>query len=153
MYPNAAPGWYHDGFAMRWWDGYQWGPYGQPAGANNDQMVATIAHLGFLVGGFVLPLVLYLIQQDKKSFVAHHAREALNFQLTFTAAWFGGFVLMFGGSLALSATNQPAALFFLIFPLMFVAMIANYVFGILGMVRAGQQVWWRYPVTFRFVRN
>lgn len=54
----------------------------------DEKMWAMICHLGGLVCtsfglGFVPPLVIYLMQKDKSPFVACHAREALNFQLSY----------------------------------------------------------------------
>src|SRR5262245_21251917 len=92
---RPPPGWYPDPHGqVRWWDGHGWtdqtqltpgaaGPgmamYG-PGGPNKT--LATVAHLGGLVGGFVTPLVVYLIDGGKDRFVRHNAAEALNFQIT-----------------------------------------------------------------------
>lgn len=43
-----------------------------------------LGFLGFVVpfGSILGPLVLYLVKRDQSPFVADHARESLNFQLT-----------------------------------------------------------------------
>ena len=44
-----------------------------------------LSHLGPLFGGFVLPLVMFLVAKDKP-YVRHHACEALNFAITLIVA-------------------------------------------------------------------
>ena len=105
--PSAGPppGWYHDGSAMRWWDGATWGPVAPGGGPNSDDRTLSIlTHFGVHVGGFVLPLVFYLVaDDDKRPETRWHAREALNFQLTFLVAYLGGFILFFVGLAASGA--------------------------------------------------
>jgi len=164
--PQFPPGWYADGPHLRWWDGSSWGPYA-PSGPSapfqseeeRGKAMAILSHLGFIAGGFILPLVLYLVEKgkpDRNRFVCHHACEALNFMITFMIAWIGSFVLFFVGMAVSIPTSDTASTtppwgFFAFFPVMFGLMGLSYVFGILGMVRAGQGTWWRYPVTIRFV--
>ena len=84
---------------MRWWDGVAWGPVA-PAGGqtSNDRTLSILTHGGVLVGGFVLPLVFYLISDDEtRPETRWHSREALNFQLTFLAAYLGAFIVFFVG--------------------------------------------------------
>ena len=162
--PTVPPGWYPEGPHLRWWDGVQWGPYAPPAAPydprpeeERGRTTAVVSHLGFVAGGFILPLVLYLIERgkpDRNRYVCHHACEALNFAITFMVVWFGGFVLMFVAvplSAVASDGNAAPWAFVAFFPVMIGAMLSTYVFGILAMVRANQGVWWRYPVSIRFV--
>lgn len=163
---TPPPGWYPDGGPLRWWDGQAWGPWapaqpGLPGPPETEEQrgrsMAIVSHLGFLAGGFILPLILYLVEKDKPNrnrFVCHHACEALNWSITFMAVWLGGIVVMWGGmiaSIGLSNGNAVPWPFFVFFPLMFVFMGLNWVFGIMGMVRANQGRWWRYPVCLRLV--
>ena len=55
-----------------------------------------LSHLGPFLGGFVLPLVLFLVAKDKP-FVRHHACEALNFAITYFLVAMLCVVLMFVG--------------------------------------------------------
>lgn len=65
--------------------------------SQDDKNLGMLAHLmgflGFVVpfGSFVGPLALYLVKRDQSPFVADHARESLNFQITV----FGAMVLCF----------------------------------------------------------
>jgi len=156
--PTPPPGWYHDGTQMRWWDGHAWGtqtaaptmpgPYGTPPARSEEaagQTLAVLSHAGALIGGFILPLVVYLIEKDKNRFTRHHAAEALNFQLTFLVVIFSTLTVAFVGI----ASGVPA--FAAMFLLLFGAMIAHYVLAVLGMINASRGEWWRYPINIRFV--
>src|SRR5215813_478637 len=48
----------------------------------NRFMLAQIAHWGGVVSAGLVPAIVYFIEPDKGSFVAWHAREALNLQLS-----------------------------------------------------------------------
>jgi uncharacterized protein len=162
----TPPGWYFDGQGMRWWDGAKWGPAAPPTGrTSDDRTLSMLAHGGVLVGGFILPLILYLISNDReRPETRWHAREALNFQITFMVVHFGGFFLGFGalalgGAFAASASEDavgPGAGFGLGFVAFFVlilgAIAANVVFSIIGAMRANNGVRWKYPVRIPFVR-
>lgn len=119
--------------------------------------MAVLSHLGPFAGGFILPLILYLIEKgkpDRNRFVCHHACEALNFAITFYLCWFGGFIALFATSIASipdSPNADPPVGIFVFFPLMFILMGLYFVFGIVGMIKAGKGVWGRYPVNIRFV--
>lgn len=158
----TPPGWYFDGRRQRWWDGVAWGP---AAPDGSDRTLATLSHLGAVLGGPVLPLVLYLISDDEqRPETRYHAREALNFQITFLASYFLGFVVMFVGIGAgglLGVSQEPAAVgagfgigvmvFFTSFALIFAIAIGGVVFGIIGAVRANNGVRYRYPLCIRFI--
>jgi uncharacterized Tic20 family protein len=153
---SAPPGWYpdHTGYP-RWWDGTQWGPYAPPPPARQDwgQALSVISHLGTVAGGVILPLVIYLTEGRKNAYVRHHAREALNFQLTFLIASLGGMLLFFGSFLLSFASDSSFPGFFFPFPLFWLIWLGAIGLSILGAVRASQHQWWRYPVTIRFVKS
>ncbi len=157
-YPPAPPGWYPDpGGLLRWWDGIQWVPAQPPVSEETSgRTLAILSHLGAFFGGFLVPLVVYLMEGKKNRFVRHHASEALNFQITFMIAWFAGFVLFFGLSALQARTGTPIGLV-VVFPLFFLVFFLGFlvlaVLSIVGAVRASQQQWWRYPISIRFVRG
>ena len=45
-------------------------------------LTATAAHLGGLLSWILAPLILYLLQPNRRSLAGWHAREAFNFQLS-----------------------------------------------------------------------
>jgi len=48
----------------------------------DEKTLGLVAHLITFVSAFLGPLVIYLVKKDESSFVAAHARESLNFQIT-----------------------------------------------------------------------
>ncbi|HSH58958.1 MAG TPA: DUF4870 domain-containing protein [Acidimicrobiales bacterium] len=155
----APPGWYqdHSGY-LRWWDGARWGPYAPPpAPQESGQALSVVSHLGIVAGGFILPLVIYLTEGKKNPFVRHHAREALNFQLSFLILYLGTFVLLVGAFFvpAASSFGDDGAFsgFFFPFPLIFLVWFGALGFSIMGALRANQRQWWSYPLAIRFVKG
>lgn len=120
-----------------------------------------MSHLGVVAGGFILPLVLYLVSTDEeRPETRWNAREALNFQLTFLLVYVVGFVALFLGLIgvgAFSATYEPGLGFGAVFGVFMLGMIVwvvlNFVFSIMGALRANQGERWRYPLSIRFVRS
>ena len=49
-----------------------------------NRSIAVWSHWGGLFAWIVVPMIFYLIEKDKRSLVAWHAREALNFQISMT---------------------------------------------------------------------
>ena len=116
------------------------------------------AHLGALglalasaaILGFVAPLVVWLVRKDEDPYTEHHAKEALNFQLTvllaiaaFTVLLIPGLIfglLTLGIGLVLGAVAVAAAT------------VAWFVLPIVATVKASNGEGYRYPLTIRFVR-
>jgi uncharacterized Tic20 family protein len=154
--PGTAPaGWYPDGSGqLRWWTGEVWGvfapqqppaPWGYaPAPRADANTLAMLAQLGQLVGGFIVPLVLYLTTGKDDPFVRHHSAEALNFSITYAIASFGLVAALFVGFVF-----PPAFIAF--FLGIFVLIIGHLVFVLMAGVAAYRGQWWRYPVCFRLV--
>ncbi len=64
-----------------------------PSGISlEDRNTAMLAHIGTLVnfftgmGGFLVPLIIYLIKKEDSEFIATEAKESLNFQITYLLA-------------------------------------------------------------------
>lgn len=123
---------------------------GQSVGGNplglDDRTLATLAHASGLIGmltvgilGFLGPLAIYLMYQDKSEFVARQAKEALNFQIS---------LLLLSVAIVMLTLLSCGVTF----PLVFVAPVMQLIFGII----APLQVWsgknYRYPLTLRIVK-
>jgi uncharacterized Tic20 family protein len=154
---GAPPGWYGTDQGWRWWDGHAWGPLAPPPVPEEEsgKSMAILSHLGIILGGFILPLVIYCTEGKRNGFVRDHSREALNFQITFGILWIGGFVLFFVTMVATASVSRtgPPGVFFLVFPLMMGLWALGIVCSVLGAVRAGNGRRYRYPVSIRFVRG
>jgi uncharacterized Tic20 family protein len=122
---------------------------------------ALVAVVGVPFGHVIGPLVVYLIQRDKSSFAASHARASLNFQITLSIAALLFFVLAFAGwaVFIVSISSRDATL-----PLWAVGAWFTFLCGVLlavglaialvvaGAVAASNDRPYRYPFTFTFVR-
>jgi uncharacterized Tic20 family protein len=105
----------------------------------------TVAMLGFLG-----PLGVWLVKRDDDPFVDHHAKEALNFQLTVLVAIIGAAVLAIP-ALILGILTLGIGLL-LLGALVAAAVIAWFVLPLVGAVKASAGEGYRYPLTIRFVR-
>ena len=119
---GAPPGWYGPDHGWRWWDGHAWGPLAPPPVAEEESgtTMAILSHLGIVLGGFILPLVIYVTEGKRNGFVRDHSREALNFQITFMILWIVAFLLFFVTAVAGTSGSRsgPPGVFFLVFPLL-----------------------------------
>ena len=107
-------------------------PIGPPdfTPSNDDRNLALIAHLsgcaGILAGGllgFIGPLIIYITQKDKSPFAESQAKEALNFQIIASC-----------GAL---------------FPIAFVPMVLQIVFGIIAALAVRDGRPYQYPFNLR----
>ena len=114
---------------------------------NFGMMCHLTALIGVVIGGgflgFVGPLVIMNMQQGKSSFVAFHAKESLNHQITFMIFYLICFILFFVGSFFCIG-------FLFIFPLM-IAGILSIVFEIMAAMQASRGEWTRIPWNIRFI--
>jgi uncharacterized protein len=53
-----------------------------PLVTTEDRLVGVLVHWGGFLSWILAPLVLYLMQQNRRSLAAWHSREAFNFQLS-----------------------------------------------------------------------
>ena len=94
-------------------------------------------HLLCLVGGFLPPLIVWLVFKGRGPFLEHHAKEALNFQITVIIA------AIVSGLLILALVG------FVLLPLVG---IWAFIMPIVAAVKANSGEWYRYPLTLRLVK-
>jgi uncharacterized Tic20 family protein len=104
---------------------------------SEERTIAMLSHILTLVAGFIPPLVIYLIKKDESKYIAEHAKESLNFQITLFIA-------------------------FVISALLIVLVIGLFLFWLLGIldliwvivatVRAAENKIYRYPFNFRLIK-
>ncbi len=102
-----------------------------------ERTMAILSHILNLVAPLIAPLVIYLIKKDESAYVAEHAKESLNFQITMaicfmistilTIVIIGAFLLVILGFLSL-------------------------VLVIIATVKANDNKMYRYPINFRFIK-
>lgn len=133
----------------------------QVAASSEEIVWAVIAHLASFVGvltivGHVLvPLLILLVRGPSSAFVSHHAREALNYQISmsiYAALFFvGGFVLVFISAM-LFMVETSMLLMIVGLPVLFGLIFFDLVVVVVGAAAAGRGSLYRYPLTIRFVR-
>jgi uncharacterized Tic20 family protein len=95
---------------------------------SDEKTMCILAHLGGFVLWFIAPLIVWSMYKDKSRFVAEHAKEALNFQVTLGIYW----------------------LFLcIIFPVLIVYEI---VFVILAVMAANRGEMYHIPLNIRFIK-
>ena len=127
------------------------------APSRDERQWAMLCHLSAMlmyctvIGGFIAPLVIWLMKRDEMPFVADQGRETLNFQITTLL------VLLAGGMLAL----MGGVLAILILPLVLVpiggaiiggALLFHFIVTIIATVRVSEGVLYRYPICWRVIR-
>ncbi len=108
----------------------------QTGPTQDERNLAMLSHLLGIFTGFIGALVIWLIKKEESAFIAEHAKEALNFQITIGIAFVVGWVLSF------------VLIGFLLIPLVY---IANFIFCIVAAVAASKGAAYQYPVAIRLV--
>lgn len=101
---------------------------------SDEKTLALISHVITLVSQFIAPLIIYLLKKDESSFVAAHAKESLNFQLT---------VLIVIIILVISVIGWL---------LLWVVGLYTLALVIVATIRASEGKLYRYPFTIRFIK-
>jgi uncharacterized protein len=127
-------------------------PATHPSGLSSEvRNWGLAAHLSAFIGAWVAlaflgPLVVWMIKREDHPFVEHHAKEALNFNLSF---------LLYGVvGVAIAVPLGLLTLGIGLIPLVLVGValgLAWVVLPIVGAVKAANGEGYRYPVTIRFI--
>lgn len=166
--PPEQPGWYADAWgAWWWWDGLRWTPAPAPpdpgaqlaAARRDERTMAMIVWISTFLGGFIGPLVIYLVSGPTKRFVRHHAAEALNVTIVVLVAQVLAMFVMFAGFLAGATSVQPGdevtlpPWFWVGFAVVMLTSFVNLALTVLGIVGANAGRWARLPIGFHPVRG
>ncbi len=110
-------------------------PLSEPS--SDDRLLAILAHVLTMVGSFIPPLIIYVLKNKESSFVADHARESLNFQITMIIA-------MIISSL----------LIILLIGLLFIWVLGvlDVIWVVVAAVRASENKLYRYPFNLRLIK-
>ncbi len=131
----------------------------------DERTMALLAHVLQLVGGFIGPLVIFLIRKDQAPFVRFHALQALIWQLILLVTGLvviGTMVALMVSSIIASggmqhAPAQPPAGFLLgmaiIYPYSFCVGALNLVLAIVYGLKANKGEWAEYPIIGAWARS
>ena len=113
------------------------------APGRDERQWAMLAHMSAMlmyvtvIGGFIAPLVIWLLKRDEMPFVADQGRETLNFQITILLALIGACILML---VLVGFVLVPALLLF------------HFIVTIIAAVKVSEGVAYRYPFCWRVIR-
>ena len=103
----------------------------------SDRNAAVWTHIGSILLGWLLPLILFLVKKDESPYVREHARQSLNFELTLFPIFFIGsiFTLTGVGLLILLA-----------------AAIVDIIFHVNGAIAANRGQGYRIPLAISMIK-
>ena len=105
--------------------------------SSDEKTMAILSHILALISSFIGPLIIYLIKKDESAYVAEHAKESLNFQITMFILYIISCILM---------------IILIGFLLIWLLGIANLVLIIIATIKASENKMYRYPVNFRIIK-
>ena len=110
----------------------------------DEKNIALLAHILtlagsmlFMLGGFLPPLIIYLLKKEGSSFVSEHAKESLNFQITLLIGYVISFVLMF---------------VFIGFFMLIIFGLLELILVIVATIKASEGKVYRYPFNIRILQ-
>jgi uncharacterized membrane protein len=127
----------------------------------DERTMATLAHALQVVGWWIAPLIIFLVQR-KSRFVSFHALQALLLQIAYMVLMGGLMVLWFGSFFVLMAHQQadksaPPPAFFILMPLIWLGFMGIFVvvliIAIVYAIKAGRGEWANYPIIGRITRR
>lgn len=104
---------------------------------SDEKTFAILAHILTIVSSFIAPLIIYLLKKDESPYVAEHAKESLNFQITMFILYIVSAILI---------------IVLIGFLLIWALTIANFILVIIATIKAGENKMYRYPVNFRLIK-
>ena len=117
-----------------WKSGFQREESPATVPTSDERTFAILCHILAIFFWIIPPLVIYLIKKDESSWVSEHAKESLNFQLTWTLAAI---------LLAISIVGIVVV---------WAVPIFTTIFCIVASIKASDNKLYRYPMTWRLVK-
>ena len=107
--------------------------------SQEDKTLAMLTHLSGIILGFIVPLIIWLINKDRsdKGFLNDHAKEALNFQISLLIVYVVGIIL---------SVILIGALINLI------AWVVCIILSIMAALKANEGASYRYPFALRLIK-
>lgn len=101
---------------------------------SDEKTLAILSHILTLIAPILAPLIIYLIKKDESKFVAFHAKESLNFQITIMIIVIGLMITIVG------------------ILLIWIVGIAALVFVIMATIKASEGKLYKYPLSIRLIK-
>jgi len=101
---------------------------------SDEKTMALLSHVLTVVASFLAPLIIYIVKKDESAFVAAHAKESLNFQITIALIIIVLCITIIG------------------ILLVWIVGIFSLVLVIIATIRASEGKLYKYPVNIRFIK-
>ena len=104
---------------------------------SDERTMAILSHILCLIFWLFPPLIIYLVKKDESKYIAEHAKESLNFQITIMLIGIISIILIivFIGILLLWALG-----------------IISTILVIIATIRASENKLYRYPFNIRLIK-
>jgi len=133
-----------------------------PAPNSDERTMAVLAHALQLVGGWIAPLIIFLVKKDSL-FVRFHALQALLLHIVYIACaivvgmmWFAVIFTTIFTHIGDKSAQPPLALM-IMFPLLWLFLMGGWlvmiVIAIVYSIKASRGEWAEYPVLGRLARK
>jgi uncharacterized membrane protein len=127
----------------------------------DERTMATLAHALQIIGAWIAPLIIFLINR-KSRFVSFHALQALLLQIVYFILMFCFMILwmvMIFAMIAHSSADKsaPPIAFFVLMPIVWLGFMCMWasvlVIAIVYSIKAGRGEWANYPLIGRIARR
>jgi uncharacterized protein len=105
--------------------------------SSDERTLAILVHVLSIFFWIFPGLIIYLLKKDESNYVAEHAKEALNFQISITIFYVISVVLML--------LLVGILLFFVIY-------VGAIILCIIATIKAADNVLYKYPFTIRLIK-
>lgn len=114
-------------------------PAVEDSASQDDRTMAMLTHLSGILLGFIVPLIIWLVNKDNpsKGFLNDQSKEALNFQITLLFVYIIGIILSI---ILIGALIN------------IVAWVACLVLSIMAGLKAKEGIAYRYPFAIRLIK-
>lgn len=102
--------------------------------SSDEKVLSLLSHILTFVAPILAPLIIYLLKKDESDFVAEHAKESFNFQLTLVLICIGLFITLIG------------------ILLLWVVGIYATILVIVASIRANEGRIYKYPFSIKFIK-
>ncbi len=102
--------------------------------SGDEKTLALLSHVLTLMAPVLAPLIIWLVKKDESTFVATHAKESLNFQISLALICIGLAITVIG------------TLF------IFLVIIVAFVWVIVATIKANDGKLYKYPINFRLIK-
>jgi uncharacterized Tic20 family protein len=101
---------------------------------SDEKTLALLSHILTIVAPIIAPLIIWLIKKDESKYIAYHAKESLNFQITMMLIIVGLFITIIGILFA------------------WIVAIIGLVFVVLATIKASEGKLYKYPFALRLIK-